>query len=491
MSATTDPIPSTLRLNRRDALVFACLLGGLLIVYSGVILIPYAFADDYPWLWRVVTHRPDIYARLAVQGRPLNALILRFFFRQARNLAALRLVRAASVCEIAVMGWLFYRAVLRTEASVVCAALMGGLACIVPGMQVYAAWADAVPIPLAGIAAAGAALLAGWAMDAPERRGVAFVLVPLLLAVSAAIYQPAMMVCIPIAAMDLFDREKMPGRRVAAYAALGVVGLLLAGGVLELGLKEYPHWGQPERSGITADLRRKLRDFVSFPLLDSLNLYSLRPNTGLAIVAVAFLIVGLLFYFPGSFLRRLTWLALAADLLPLCCLVTILARVDSWSYRTQIGLEWMMLVLGWMALSGLRRFIRPTPVLAIVAVFCGVTAAYNVTELIAWPQSVEQSLLRIALSQPNALAAERIILLTPSWQDSPASYGQYDEFGVPSLSEGWVPRSEVNLIRREIDRRLPLIDVDAHRDFAGPWKDPLPAGTVLIDMRILNQAHGP
>ncbi|HUB24517.1 MAG TPA: hypothetical protein VL992_03735 [Tepidisphaeraceae bacterium] len=491
MAATIDSNLKSSGLNRSDALVLGCLLVGLLIVYSGVILIPYAFADDYPWLWWVVTHRPGIYARLAVQGRPLNALILRFFFRQAGHLGNLGLVRAASVWEISVMGWLFYRAVLRTGATVACAAMLGGLACVVPGMQVYAAWADAVPIPLAGIAAASAALLAGWALDAPRRRWPALATVPFLLGVSGAIYQPAMMVCVPIAAIDLFRRDPMLARRGAEYAALVAAGLFGAWCVLEYGLIKYPQWARPERSGITADFAGKLRDFASFPLLDSLDLYSLRPSIGLAIVVAVILFTGLLFYFRGHVLRRLACLAVAAAILPVCCLVTILARGDSWSYRTQIGLEWMMLALGWMALCGFRRFIRPAPVLAVATVICGVTAAYNVTMLIAWPQSVEQSLLRIALSQPDALEAQRIILLAPSWRDSPAPYGRYDEFGVPSLSEGWVPRAAVNLIRREIDRRVTPLDVKAYRDFTGPWTAPLPPGTVLIDMRILAQTRGP
>ena len=477
------------RIERLDALVLLLLVGGMLAVYSCALFIPYAYSDDYPWLWRVLAHSATVYPRLAAQGRPLNAVLLQRLFRQAGNLAALRYVRTISVIEITGMGWMFYLAALRGGVERVTAAILGGMACLVPAVQVYAAWTNAVPIPLACILAAVAAMMTGWAMDRWRGRWPAFILAPILLMVAASIYQPAVTVFLPLAAMDSYQEEGKLLKRLSVYAFVCCAGLFLGWCVFQYGLAHHPEWVRAERSGFALDARDKTFGFIRNPLIDSLNLFKLRSSPNLAVGMAAFLCIGLMCSFSGNLLRRLGCLALAAMFLPLSYVVNLLARGDSWSFRTQIGLEWMVLVLGWKALDGLWRTIRnrrpPPMLLGVIAAVCACQAACNVTALIAWPQSLEQSLLRIALSRSDAEAARRIILLQPTTADSPAAFSRYDEFGVPSLSEGWVPRAEVNLIRREIDHAAKPIDVEPHADFKGPWATQLPPGTVVIDMRSL------
>jgi len=51
-----------------------------------------------------------MYEALAVQGRPLNALILKAVFSHTGGLPGLWRVRLLTVAELAVMGWMFFLA---------------------------------------------------------------------------------------------------------------------------------------------------------------------------------------------------------------------------------------------------------------------------------------------------------------------------------------------------------------------------------------------
>src|SRR5580692_4826502 len=127
-------------LDRRDGIAFLSLLGGLLVVYAGVLLLPYAFLDDYWWLDFALYNPRDIFPSLAAQGRPLNAIILRFAFQRAGGLSGMHWVRLVTVAGLAGMGWMFYFAALRAGWGRSRAALLAGMACVVPSTQVYAAW---------------------------------------------------------------------------------------------------------------------------------------------------------------------------------------------------------------------------------------------------------------------------------------------------------------------------------------------------------------
>src|ERR1700722_4575327 len=142
-----NPAARTPPLDRRDGLAFLILLGGLLAVYSTALFLPYGFADDYYWLDKVVLRHQNIYGDLAVQGRPINALILQWALRQAGGLAGLNGVRVLTVAETAGLGWLLYLAMIRTEWGPGSSLTFAGLACVVPAMEIYDVWATSVPVP--------------------------------------------------------------------------------------------------------------------------------------------------------------------------------------------------------------------------------------------------------------------------------------------------------------------------------------------------------
>jgi hypothetical protein len=509
-------------LDRRDGLVFLLLLVGLCSVYVSVLSQQYAYLDDYFWLDMSVKHPAEMFADQAVQGRPLNGLILPHIFQHAGGLAGLWRVRALTLLGIAGMAWMFYLAAKRAGWPGWQAAAMALLAGTVPAVQVYAAWGTSVVNPLSAICACAAALIVGRTLDDPSRRRLRLAAAALLMLASATIYQPTAMVFWPIAALDLFRPEHIRTlwRRLAVYFIVAMVGLALAFGVFELGLSRIPQRPSIERSGITHDPVGKLSWYIHHPLVDSLNLFNLHnPTPTIAIIVGIVLVIGLLrghpptawiataAPFPLAYFLNLhhltpviavavgivltigllrgflpTALLAAAAMFPLAYLPNLMAQ-ESWaSYRTQIGMEWLVIVLGGFALRNLLSKSLLDFTLSAGLLVAMMLAGRQVSSLIVIPQAHELATLKADLEAVDS-TTNKIIMLQPSAGNIWAPYSRYDEFGRTSMQRDWVPQSAVNLVLRQTRPDLPRIPVELWPDFAGKWTDPLPPGTIVIDMR--------
>jgi hypothetical protein len=471
----------------RDVAVLPLLILSLLITYSGTLFLSYGYLDDYFWL-DISAKRPvDVYTAQAVQGRPLNGYILPTVMRHFGGLASLWRIRALTIVEIAVLVWMFYLAARRAgweRPRAIPLAIMAGAA---PAMQVFAAWATSVANPISGIVACGAAMIAAFAQDRPRSRWPLLPLSALMVLISATIYQPTAMVFWPIAALDLFRLNdcKRAFRRFAVYFVVAAVGLALAWGVFNYGLAHHPQRPSGQRAGITHDPIGKLSWFIHHPLIDSLNLFEILSPTPLVAAAIGlFLIIGLLRDLKGNPGQRLTLMLLIAALFPLSYLPNLLAE-ESWSsYRTQIGLFWLILILSAMALRGILHSRRLINLLMLgIAIAAAVAACGQVVGLIALPQAQELDALRTKLSDPDVDSAQLIFFLQPGGTSSWVKHARYDEFGRTSLEGFWVPQSAVNLVMQQIHPGAARIPVIIYPDYLGSWPLPLPPNTVLIDMR--------
>jgi len=444
--------------------------------------------DDYFWLNLALRHPSEIFPPQATQGRPLNALILRAAFGLIHGIDGLRWVRLLTIVEMAGLAWMFYMAMVRAGWMQLPSALLAMIVCLTPSVQVYIAWATSVPIPWSGMLAAAAALLTGWAFDQLNRRYLLLIVAAIFLWLSIIVYQPSGMIFWPVAAIDLLRRDRPKHRlaRAAIYFVVSLFGLALGWCVFKWGLAHYPQYIQQARNHIVIAPFKKLHWFVKSVLVDALNFFRIWPHVWIAIVTGALLFAGLFCYF-----RKLIPVLLAIVLLPVAYLPNLVAPEDWSSYRSQIGLEWLLLFLAWLALNGICETIRrrPVPILVpvLVTVFTMVLAAYHVTTFFARPQANELTAFRLEMSRPEVRTANQIILLQPGWSATLAPFSRYDEFGRTSLHAGWVPQSEVNLIRSEFDSDAIRIPVTIYPDFYGNWTTPLPPGTALIDMRWLNK----
>jgi hypothetical protein len=232
----------------------------------------------------------------------------------------------------------------------------------------------------------------------------------------------------------------------------------------------------PKRSGITHDPLGKFYWFNAHPVIDSLNLFNLRPNYFVAGAAAMLVIVGMALHLRRGNAKTARFVAIAA-LVPLSYLPNLVAQ-ESWSsYRTQIGLSWLVLVLVGFSLRRLvtSSVIRIT-LLAGAAVVFGALAGYQVRAFFAYPQSEELAQLRKALATPGAAAATRFFMIQPPGGSVYAPYSRYDEFGRTSMYAFWVPQAAVNLVMEELYPGHAVVPVDLYPDPPAP-------GAMVIDMR--------
>ncbi|HTW96007.1 MAG TPA: hypothetical protein VMD30_14490, partial [Tepidisphaeraceae bacterium] len=169
---------------------FLALLAALFAIYSTTLLLPYAYLDDYSHLYNVFAHPLGEFKSLADQGRPLNGLILLAVFRHIGGLPGMWKARALTLIGLACLAWIFHAA-LRANGWRTGAFLFTIILCTVPAVQVYAAWATSVQIPLAGICAVTAALVAALAVENLRHRWPVALAAAALMLIAATIYQPA------------------------------------------------------------------------------------------------------------------------------------------------------------------------------------------------------------------------------------------------------------------------------------------------------------
>ena len=387
--------------------VFIFLMVVLLPCYSSVLIIPYAFSDDYLFLiahagLRGTGNTAATYAFIA-NGRPTGAFLTDLFFSYANTIGDLRYLRLWGVIGIGLLAWSINRALVRVGWRWKQAVFLSVIICTLPSFQVYASCATALFYPFAALASAKAVDVAERACD--ERRlwykwslaaGAA-----LLLLVAFTIYQPTAMFFWVFAAIVLFTRDaSLPflWRRVLWHSAIAFTGLILGFGVYQLGLAYGRNIFPPvsTRSELTLDIWGKVLWFLRWPLVDALSLVKLSGSPLLAMSVAIFIAGGLLLYFGDKAQKCLLKFMIALVFIPLSYLPNLVIA-ENWSaYRTQSALTSVMVVYAFLALQGYERtLLHPTTAspltagLGFAARVSGLLAAYNVSTYFAFPQALE------------------------------------------------------------------------------------------------------
>jgi hypothetical protein len=253
-----------------------------------------------------------------------------------------------------------------------------------------------------------------------------------------------------------------------------------------MGLALYGTGIPTSRSTLTNEPWAKVVWFVHSPLADALNLAHFPASAPVALIVAVVILVGLMRHFPGSIPARSIRLAIAAALVPLSYLPSLLIS-ESWSaYRTQVALTSLLALYAVSALQGfagrLLNTARLTYLVAALAFGSCIAASAHVVKYFVLPQSIELALLRHQLDQVDAAARRALLIRQASPADSVAPAIAYDEFGMPSTASPWAPRPMAALLLRErhIDHRQLVITVcapDAPLD--------APRDTAIVDMRRL------
>jgi hypothetical protein len=433
------------------------------ICYAPVLSPGYAFSDDFYHLAMFV-RMPNSFHELMVcsclQGRPMLGVVLGLAMTQIHHIADFAYMRlfgifaasAVAVCTYALMRANGWRKLPAASLSVACIA--------VPGFQVFAAWSVTSTFILPML---GAFLAVNIAKDlgamATMQSRFRFLLAALAQFLGICIYQPTAMFFWFFASVSLFNFEpwtKDKSRRLLNF--LLVFGLASVAELVffELAKRYLGTLGLlPGRSHLTLDIIGKLRWFVTDPLMDALNLNRLNASPRVAVVVALLISVGLLLFFRGGMHARFSQFLLAGCFVGLCYLPNLAIAENFATYRTQVAMAALIFFYCGLAITGFAqtcfRNISATVYSASLVAFCLLNllaAHYHVQNFFVTPQILELNLLKAQLhgdfgpelqKKPQFLTRE----------DSFAPFTRYDEFGLPSMAQTWVPEPACFLITRE------------------------------------------
>jgi hypothetical protein len=497
--------------SRATPLVIALALFGM---FLPVVIVPYAFSDDYPVLFVAdglgssYWFGSNIVDTVAASGRPIAGLLDKLFFSAAGSIENLRLVRLVAVVGIVALALLLHWALVRAGIRRTVAALIALLMCSTTSFQVCASWAVLFNVPYAALLGAGASLLVASAVDAPRILVLdRLIEATAMLLVALLIYQPAAMffwVFLAVALVGAAHDFRRALRLARAHFGVGAIALVAAFLVARLAVhvvgKAAPN---PERNALTHDVIGKVSWFFRGPLYQSLNLFDLTPSPWLAVIVGAVAIGGILLLLEHQGVRSLLYIGVAAVLIPLSFLPSLVVEENSPTYRVQVSLSSLIVLYACLGALGiwirLRDWLRPRisgrdllaaerlalgTAVGLVAAIAFV-AARNVTTLVVEPQSTE---LRMIRSQVAALPAAtgRIGYVQLGWNQGLNKRYFSDELGLPSSARPWTPEPAVLLILREQGRlppqgQRPLVELL-------PWyTTTFPKDEPVIDLRGLER----
>ncbi len=448
---------------QRLSLAYVFFLAAALVCYSPVLSKGYAVSDDYFQLAQVIRVPDWFYEQMvcsSLQGRPVDGLILGLALRCTHGIGDFLYMRMLGIFAEAAVALCAFVLLRQSGWGRLQSAGLALVFITVPAFQVLSAWSVAALHIPAALGAFGAVQLVKNCHDWRSLRNrLKFCVACISLFLGLALYQPIAMFFWLFVAITLFDGgmwtiEKTK-RLVNYFAVFGAAAacemvffeaakiLLGTNGVL------------PQRSHLTADILGKLNWFIHGPLVEALNLNRLQPSPQIALIVGLFVIAGLLLYFQGRLLSRCLQLLLSLALLFLSYLPNLAIAEDFGTYRTQAALTPLLLFyLGLATMATVRLVVRRSYATVCSAIFLGfavvnLTAAhYNVQNFFVLPQTLELQLVRTQLDGAFGpyLQSKPLHLSRP---ETLAPFIRYDEFGLPSLAQPWVPEPVVFLLKRD------------------------------------------
>jgi hypothetical protein len=434
-----------------------------LICYSPVLIIHYAFSDDYYYL-ASACRKPEFplceWPSVLVAGRPLYIGLLYWCYSLCvHNIANFAVLRLQGILLLVLLAFCIYKAMSACGWNRTIAFGTAAIICTMPSFQVYIAWATVSPTILLTILAGASAYLSGKAFNGTRMlsRCMFWLIAVITLSGVLAVYQPPAMVFWLFVAIALFGPGSIQPeclKRFCCYLSVFGSACAIDFAVAQVGKSIYgPLWIDAGRTYLTHHIMRKIAWFIQEPVTNSLNFVCLFPGhiTGYitAFLAGVAILVGLAFYLKGKPIDRLIQFIIALCLIPLAYLPNLLVA-ESWAtYRTTIALSSLFVLYAIFALEGFHKKIfgeKYYPVLAktIVAlsVISSCVAFHNVFAYFAFPQALELSLLRVM----NSINCPVSALLEYKKELAPGV--RYDEFGCSSVKKDYLRNPVLYVVQK-------------------------------------------
>jgi hypothetical protein len=237
------------------------------------------------------------------------------------------------------------------------------------------------------------------------------------------------------------------------------------------------------RAGLVLDIPAKIHWFFTEALPNALNLARVSGSGTIATGMALFIVVGFLLYVSGSAITRLGKLGIAALLLPLSYLPNLLVSENWASHRSLAALTALLTLYCGFAVCGYARLRKvggervAGVVISGFAFACALLASSNISIEFAGPQMLEYQFLRSELDAGGLEQSKQIYFIQACWCDSVAPIVRYDEFGLPSSAQSWVPRPMTFLALRDKGRQLPVTVVPTNGPVAPP------RDSLVVDLR--------
>jgi hypothetical protein len=458
----------------------------------------YAFLDDYRYLQSEGGFH-QVWTVFTSSGRPLLAISNYLSFLMVSSISDLGYVRAINVAALCALAAVIYLALSKGGFTSKVSAALAFIVVTMPPFQVLAALAGCAGFPLEAAAAGVSCFLVMKSMGDAKAfvKAGRLTVACLLLLAGMMIHQNEVMffwVFVAILALSPQEPAGVVVRKMSYCLVVGAVACIAEFFVMKIGVAIYGPIAGVGRAEITHDVIGKIDWFIHQPLLNALNLNSIVPTGGFAVAIGILIVVGLVLYFQGSLWYRLMMLGMSMMLVPLAYLPNLVVA-ESWaSYRTLVALTALLVFYVFLAVNGYLQALKAIPAqsrqrlllcgVVCWAAFSGFVATRNLVRYFAEPQAFEYGFLKGQLRKLDLATVQTIYFIRPDWYEGLTSVVRYDEFGLPSSCQPWVPEVMVKFAIREIGGDANRINV-VH--FASKEAEKVPAGTVVIDMRSLQQ----
>ncbi len=435
------------------------------IVYFPVVTSEYGFYDDYYYLNVADSDLSgaDLFKIGARQGRPLTGVAFAVSMGLVDNVSELNYLRLIGVVFTAIFGVSFFLMLTRFGWSVGLSLLLALLVALLPAFQVYVSWSVCFILPAGALLGlfSGYCWTRHWhSCGEAERNGSRsrLIVASISVALAMAIYQPAAMMvwCFP-AVYLLFGQNTTVRNEIRFVIGTGVfVACAMVFGflLLKLGVSIFGAHGDA-RGGLVSDVFAKVGWFINEPLRDVIVPWQLGHQLWLSLACLAFVSVGFYGLSDWKWLsscRKLGWLLV---LLVLAYLPNLLSAENWTSFRTQIAIGSIMSIAIIGGLEGWRRIVKGSRFWPICCGFCllvvVLSAQQNIMRGFVLPQSTEWAWLK---SQVREIVSDNqvdlIYVVGSDWRYSIAERVYYDEFGLPSSAQPWMPVPMLRLAIKEL-----------------------------------------
>lgn len=436
----TNDTNSRMRLLEWQAFPVYLLL--FLLCYLPVLLVPFAFADDYFFLSFSLHDRDfplQYWPMFVTAGRPFFTLFWWFYSLFVHKIADLALLRLLGIVSLALLAFCLYKTMMAAGWRKSIALLIPIIICTMPAFQVYISWAT-ISCAVILTVIAGASVYLGeqaYAKSYGLSKYLLWLSSVITLLVALAVTQCNPMFFWVFVAIILFRPDNIPVdylRRFFWYLTIFLSSCALDFAIAEISKAAYGVQSMAsERAHLTHHVWKKIIWFINEPLNYTLNFQQLMPSSCLAICLGILILLGLSLYLRGKPIKIL----IALGFIPLCYLPNLVIAENGASYRTTAALSAILVLYALFAIYGFRtvvlnkryHFIFVT-VLAIFTMISYGIAYRHVFIYFAIQQGVEIKILESTLS--SNMQQKRIFSL---WNQIPFSQRpRYDEFWCSSMS---------------------------------------------------------